>query len=236
MTRSALERAAEHWGGLLGVDPAFVADDNVVIVPSDGDIAVLALGSGCVVSAPVSLHDRLAALPRAVFGDVHALADSFADLGARPFRDVGTASLSYLEERDFVDVAPSRAVRPASPQDIAVVLAQCSADDIDEAAVGRDDSVVVAVTPAGAPAALATTEYWGAHVGHLGVLTAPGCRGSGYATAAAAGATRDVLTRGLLPQWRAAAGHAASLSIARRLGFVALGQQSLVLLTRGPAL
>ena len=225
-----MERAAASWGGALGVDAACVLQDRVVIVPAARDIGVLTLGRGCVVSAPDALHKRLAALPRDVLVDVHALAASFADLGGRPFRDGGTAALCYLEEAAFVAPALSCKVRPALVGDVAAVLAQCSSYDIEEAAVGRDDTVVVALTSDGAPAALATVEFWGSTIGHLGLLTAPVHRGAGYATAAAAEATRDVLARGLLPQWRAASGHAASLAIARRLGFVQRGRQSLVLL------
>ena len=236
MCRSALERAAEHWGQALGVDPPVVVQDGVVLLPSDGDIAVLALGRGCVVTAPVEIHERLAAVPRHVLTDVQELARSFADLGGRPFQEIGTAVLCYLERDDFVKPALPHPVRAAgAPGRSGAVLAQCAADDIDEAAVGQDEGVVVALTPYGKPAALAAVEFWGSTIGHLGVLTVPAYRGPGYGTAAAARASRDVLARGLLPPWRAALGHTPSLSIARRWGFVELGRQSLVLLAR-PAL
>lgn len=76
--------------------------------------------------------------------------------------------------------------------------------------------------------AAAGCEVWQQVLGHIGVLTHPEYRGLGLARFAAAVATEEAFTEGLIPQWRAAAESPGSLRLAISLGFVQAGHQTTV--------
>ncbi|HEY0793108.1 MAG TPA: GNAT family N-acetyltransferase [Chthoniobacterales bacterium] len=67
---------------------------------------------------------------------------------------------------------------------------------------------------------LARYELWGHYVAHLSVVTHPGFRGCGQATAAVAALTSAVLSRHLVPQYRTLEANTASMAVAYRIGFV----------------
>jgi GNAT superfamily N-acetyltransferase len=66
----------------------------------------------------------------------------------------------------------------------------------------------------------------------LGVYTLAGWRGRGFATAAAAIVARCVQEAGQTPVWDTGEGNAASLSVARKLGFTEVARRTYVILER----
>jgi murein DD-endopeptidase / murein LD-carboxypeptidase len=68
--------------------------------------------------------------------------------------------------------------------------------------------------------ALASYQLWGERIAHIAVVTHPRFRGHGHATAAVSALTRIVFDRQLVPQYRTLETNAASMDIARRLGFI----------------
>lgn len=66
----------------------------------------------------------------------------------------------------------------------------------------------------------------------LGVATLPDWRGRGLATSAAALVARAVQAAGQAPVWSAGAGNAASLRVARKLGFKEVSRRAYVVLDR----
>jgi RimJ/RimL family protein N-acetyltransferase len=69
-------------------------------------------------------------------------------------------------------------------------------------------------------AALASYQIWGAQIAHIFIVTHPAFRGQGYATAGVSSLTQTILERTLVPQYRTLEGNAASMAIAKRLGFL----------------
>jgi RimJ/RimL family protein N-acetyltransferase len=74
-------------------------------------------------------------------------------------------------------------------------------------------------------------DEWEGILAQLGVLVPPALRRGGLGTLAGAMATNDALDSGLVPQWRCRPENAASLGLARRLGYEAVGTQTTVLLS-----
>jgi hypothetical protein len=91
-------------------------------------------------------------------------------------------------------------------------------------ACGIDDGRVVSTALTAACSAL---------YGEVGVYTAEAHRGQGMATAAASSVVRSVLARGRVPVWSAGATNAASLRVAKKLGYVAVSRRRYVIPERG---
>jgi RimJ/RimL family protein N-acetyltransferase len=73
-----------------------------------------------------------------------------------------------------------------------------------------------------APAA-SSRDGRGERIAHLSIVTAPGQRGRSLATAAAACAAPHALAEGLVPPYRTLESNAATMGVARRLGFERYG-------------
>ena len=71
--------------------------------------------------------------------------------------------------------------------------------------------------------AAAGYRVWLDDVAHISVLVAPGHRGAGLATTVGRAATKHAFAHGFVAQWRARP--AASQAVARKLGYVEIGQQ-----------
>jgi L-amino acid N-acyltransferase YncA len=85
--------------------------------------------------------------------------------------------------------------------------------------------VWLALDDQGRPAALSGWREWPQQVAHMSILTASTHRMMGLGSdcaRAALGAARDA---GLLPQWRAAEGNVASVTLATGLGLQRVGRQ-----------
>ena len=119
---------------------------------------------------------------------------------------------------------------PVDDPRVQVVLADATADEVDESSLDSVPSgVFVALDGDGRPAAGCGWHPWPHDVAHVGVLAATSRRGGGFAASAASAALAEAASAGLLPQWRAAAGNAPSIALAERLGLTRVGGQLSVL-------
>lgn len=116
------------------------------------------------------------------------------------------------------------------PEAVGQLERSCPPDDVLEAGLAGLDWRFAVRDDADAAVCGAGFDEWERILAHLGVLTVPSARRHGWATRAAAVATNEALDRGLVPQWRARRSNAASRATAMRLGYVALGRQTTVLL------
>jgi hypothetical protein len=108
---------------------------------------------------------------------------------------------------------------------------QCPPDDVTEVGLGTMTERFVLLDDREATTAGSGYDEWEGILAHLGVLVPPALRRAGLGTLAAAMATNDALDSGLVPQWRARVENLASLGLARRLGYEAVGTQTTVLLS-----
>jgi GNAT acetyltransferase-like protein len=123
------------------------------------------------------------------------------------------------------------------PQSVHDLERQCPPDDVTEVGLGAMSDRFVLLDDRETTTAGSGYEEWEGILAHLGVLVPPALRREGLGTLAGAMASNDALDSGLIPQWRCRPENAASLALARRLGFEAVGTQTTVLLTaaRDPA-
>lgn len=117
------------------------------------------------------------------------------------------------------------------PQAVHDLERQCPPDDVTEVGLGTMTERFVLLDDREATTAGSGYDEWEGILAHLGVLVPPALRRSGLGTLAAAVATNDALDAGLVPQWRARVENAASLGLARRLGYEPVGTQTTVLLS-----
>ena len=106
---------------------------------------------------------------------------------------------------------------------IAAFLALVPEDDRDEASIDECTSPLACIRADGMIVAAAGYRVWLDDVAHISVLVAPDHRGAGLATTVARAATEHAFAHGFVAQWRARP--AASQAVARKLGYVELGQQ-----------
>ena len=66
----------------------------------------------------------------------------------------------------------------------------------------------------------------------LGVETAPAARGKGYAASSLSLATRELLRRGLIPEYRCTRSNRASAAVALRVGYEEVGEAAYLLMRR----
>lgn len=120
---------------------------------------------------------------------------------------------------------PHDAVRLLTPADLP--LLEAAPDELrrtgwPDLAAALDEAPVAGAIAGGALVATAFASVLTPRFGEIGVATLPEHRGRGYATACASAAAAAVLAPGRTVLWTCDEAHAASLAIARRLGFTTL--------------
>jgi GNAT superfamily N-acetyltransferase len=184
-----------------------------------GWAGVVSIGDGILATVPESTDVRrfVGALDGvAPLGDWTA---AFAD--AIELR--GPARLAYADGVVVSTGAPETELCETRDEDVSEFLQRVPAADREEAGIAECTSPLACVRDGRVIVAAAGYRVWLDDVAHLSVLVAPEYRGTGLATAVSAAATSHALERGLLAQWRARP--AASQAVARRIGYVELGQQ-----------
>ena len=198
-----------------------------------GAVVVVALLDAVVAVGPPSAVPVLTALDRSALLDLDTVLAALAGLAGLTAQPLGSAALSYAD-RATLDVPERVAASGARDGEVAAVLEACTADEQDESGLAGMPALFVTRALDGAPAAAAGYEVWARRLGQLGALARPEHRGSGHARQAAAAAAAAALDAGLVPQWRSRAGNHRSARLADRLGFVRLGSQLAVSVTKIP--
>jgi RimJ/RimL family protein N-acetyltransferase len=132
---------------------------------------------------------------------------------------LGPAQLAYLLGPP---TSPTNAIEWADETQLSQLVGAVPADDADESGIPGLQRAAV-IRQEGRIVAAAGWAPWPTQVAHLCVLSHPAVRGRGLATEAAAAATADALTAGMVAQWRARIGP--SQRIAAKLGYRVLGEQ-----------
>lgn len=149
--------------------------------------------------------------------------------GGRP---LGEAGLFFCDSVPCVPNLPTKSVGRASEHAVALERG-CSREDLAEVGLSDMENTFVLLGNDGpAPRPLAGSGYdiWQGSLAHMGVLTAPGERGQGYAATAVSIAVDHAMNSGLIPQWRARTDNTASIRTALGAGFQHAGSQTTVLL------
>ena len=218
----SLDRVRAMWTTLAGAD-SFPEAGARVVINGESQICprswsgVVAIGDGILATVPDEAHrdaltDRLDGLEPA-----RDWSTAFDEASERR----GPARLAYADQ--LTGTADRVVVYDADIESIAAFLALVSEDDRDEAGIGECTSPLACVRVGGWIVAAAGYRVWLDDVAHMSVLVAPDHRGSGLATTTARAATEHAFAQGLVAQWRARL--AASQAVARKLGYVEIGQQ-----------
>ncbi len=223
------------WSRLLRLpdDTLDPAANPVRTIRSDAtdQAMVLRLWETWVVLGPGWLQDRTAGV------DPKTLADPTRLLRAcdgHQARLIGRAVLGYTDRYTEPRVPGSLALEDVpvddAPSAAASLERACPPDDVAEVGLAEMSRLFVTLDDRDQPTSGAGYDEWQGLLGHLGVLTPPELRGTGWGTVAAALALNDALDAGLVPQWRARTDNLASRRLARKLGFTRAGEQTTVTL------
>lgn len=147
-------------------------------------------------------------------------------------RALGEANLYFCDA--LPAIAPRAGTAVTGEASYAVELERlCPPDDTAEVGLSTMEHRCVLVDDTSAepaPLAGAGWDLWGGILAHMGTLTAPEQRRQGYARHISSIAVEEAMAVGLIPQWRARIGNAASHQTALSAGFVEAGTQTSVLL------
>ena len=220
------ERVRGVWAALAGAD-AFPETGSHVVVNAASEMCppgwcgVVALGDGILATAPdderrARVAARLARL---------AVTDSWASAFGDVVETRGPARLAYIDLHVFPDEdePPFTEVCSVRDEAVAVFVAGVPDDERLDASIEDCTSPLACVRRDGAIVAAAGYRVWRDEFAHISVLVASSHRGEGLATTVGRDVTRSALEHGLVPQWRARV--PASQTVARKLGYVDVGQQ-----------
>ena len=230
-----VDQADRFWAGELGVAPRVLrAYGFHVFERADADAQPRAIMVGTAPATIVSLPE----------GRAHTFENaglSLEQMERSPRRYVASCRSSHsLEVRGPAYLAywPLSSPRP-TPRGRTELLggdglaSLASLRDIapaewEEAGIGPD-SRVFGLRVEERIVAVAGYERWSGQIAHLQVFCHPGYRRRGLAAEPLKAAISEALVDNLLPQYRARDGNAASLALAKRVGFVEYGWMATVL-------
>ena len=224
---TTLERIRTMWARLAGAH-AFPEEGKRIITNPASQICpsgwsgVVAIGDGIIATVPDdSRRERLTSM-------LHDLAanDDWSSAYSHALEVRGPARLAYLDRRVLrfhERNAPACEFVSVDDEDVAAFLTRVPSADRDEAGIEACSAALACVRDDGGIVAAAGYRVWLGIVAHMSVLVAPHHRAIGLATTVARAATRRAVDHDLTPQWRA--GPAASQAVARKIGYLDLGQQ-----------
>lgn len=222
------------WSRILGLpDTGLQEADPAVRVeaPDDGAAAVtlVELFGRTVLYGPPAVLKAARGIPEEELALETRLLD-VARSAASGARILGEAHLLFCEEPPEIQGSDLVSVS-FDVEHVHQLTTQSPADDVALSGLERARWTAALVREeTGQVMAAAGCEVWQQVLGHIGVLTHPGHRGLGLGRFAAAVATEEAFTDGLIPQWRAAAESPGSLRLAISLGYLQAGHQTTVAL------
>lgn len=230
-----VDQADLFWAGELGVAPRVLRTDGFhVFERADADAQPRATMVGTLSATIVSLPEDRA----------HTFEDaglSLEQMERSPRCYVAScSSIRSLEVRGPAHLAywPPSSPRPTPRRQTELLvgdglaslasLRDISPAEWEEAGLGPD-SRVFGLRVEDRIVAVAGYERWSGQIAQLQVFCHPGYRGRGLAAEPLKAAISHALADNLLPQYRARDGNAASLALAKRVGFVEYGWMATVL-------
>ena len=200
---------------------------------SSTGIWVLVAGSGPLVSMPADVlathGERAKSWTSGLISDERLLLNELAGLapgrvgrvmGPAPIHYGSAASLDLHEAERAVAFTPETAI-VHELRDACGEAWEDGGSELSELSPGVP--LFGAFDDAGQLAALASYRIWNQAIAHISIITRPACRGRGFGRAAVARAAQYALGAGLVPQYRTLRSNAASIVVAKRLGFVEYG-------------
>lgn len=144
---------------------------------------------------------------------------------------LGEAGLYFCDSQARATRVPTTVSRDS--EDAVALERECSLSDVAEVGLsGMMNTLVLLADGGPGLRSMAGSGYdiWQGNLAHMGVLTAPGERGQGYAATAVSVAVDHAMNSGLVPQGRARVDNTASIRTALGAGFQQAGSQTIVLL------
>ncbi|GAA1342945.1 GNAT family N-acetyltransferase [Arthrobacter roseus] len=220
------------WSRQLGLrDDALSAAKNRVYVVKDGAAAIsfVRLFGREVFSGPRWAVDSAAGVCADDLARHATLVQLSREHGGH---GLGEASLYFSDELPNAEVHDGASVSTdvGTAQTLETL---CPPDDAADAGLSLCDRHWVLVDgheKTSTPLAGAGYSIWEGFLAHMAVIASPPNRGRGHSRNITSIAVEEALASGLVPQWRARNGNAASHALARRLGFTPAGSQTSVLL------
>lgn len=219
------------WAQILGVPPETLEIEGNRVYREKDDSALLMFvslfGTGILVG-PSWAKEAAQNLTDAELASHAKLMEISAPYGGQA---LGEAELYYC---DIAPPTPSLRPTASRQQEHAIALENiCLPDDSAEVGLSEMESTFVLLSDCNngpQPLAGAGYDIWEGKLAHLGVLTAPEKRQSGFGSNAVAIAMEQAMNCGLIPQWRARTDNTASIRTALRAGFEYVGTQTSVIL------
>lgn len=221
------QRADAYWAAFFGCQAGDLHTPRTLVVPH----AALADYAGayfmrteeaCLVSVPAGLLEQTAArLAGKTPVDVFDLEAAAALFGAVVESVVGPAYQGYVDRADF-QPADTKGTRVLGEQDAPALqrLAMaCEETEWAHSGIGGEGQIVFGCFVGGELAAAGMGEPRGDALWHIGIVTHPAFRGQGYGRAVVSAVAQHGLARGLVPWYQTLQANAASVAIARSLGF-----------------
>lgn len=232
-TDATLDDMRAYWTTHLGFDPDRA--NGVLVARPEGTLGHYAgvyafrHGYSCIVSPPPAwrpaLRDALAGRTPDEAFSVSALT---AALGEAAGLVVGPAFIGCADEEDVRAAAANQAasgVRPSTrllePRDRPALeaLAAVRPEDWEHSSIEFDRPPIFGAFEGDALVAVASYEAWGDRIRSVGFITHPSRRRRGYGLAVARAATAHGIAAGDVMLWQTLESNAASIAVARRLGY-----------------
>ena len=226
-TRAAVDG---HWAESFGVTPERLRPlvPTVLASPSAfGDYHgayMQSFGAAPLALLPSAMVGRYGdALAAAMEGGLAADGRWQTVFGGLAGEMIGPAEVRYADAATFRPAPDDGTARLLGPDDAAAVASLKDACDPVEWEHGGSGLGVHPVAGAwvdGTLVALAGYHLWNRAIAPISIVTHPLHRGRGHGARAVSVLTSEILSRGLVPQYRTLASNTPSLGIAGRLGFV----------------
>ncbi|ABY22713.1 acetyltransferase [Renibacterium salmoninarum ATCC 33209] len=214
------------WERLLGFDDgAFQPGGRLTKVTDSGTGSFVQLFDCKALLGPQWFLDRAAGLSDEELVQHSTLLSLGADHGAR---GLGAAELMFADDLEIIDPSTETTVSLAAA-DKALLSTLCPVDDVNESGIAETTHQFTIVSEQEAFASAGYQEWQGL-LAHLSLLVRPDMRRNGFGLTVAGIAAQEALGAGLIPQWRVSISNQASQALATKLGFVAAGLQTSVLL------